>query len=108
MPAAALRERAEWVARTSAAFFAPDGAVEVVELASPVGGGSLPGQTIKSWGIKVPFRSATAAANELRDGEPSILARIVDDAVTFDLRTVEVGTDGDIVRRIGELSAAGT
>ena len=106
-PADELKERAGWISQMCAAFFAPRAGVEVVELASPIGGGSLPGQTVPSWGIKVPFRSATDAAAALRLGDPSILARVSDDAVVFDLRTVGPGADGDIVRRIGELSATG-
>jgi L-seryl-tRNA(Ser) seleniumtransferase len=78
-----------------------------VETTSAIGGGSLPGQTIASWGVAVRFASATDAAAALRIGhDPHILARIVDDAVVFDLRTVGLGEDGEIVRRIGELAAA--
>jgi L-seryl-tRNA(Ser) seleniumtransferase len=106
-PAEELKERAEWIAQMCAAFFAPRAGVEIVDLESPIGGGSLPGQTVPSWGVKVPFRSATKAATALRQGDPSILARVSDDAVVFDLRTVVLGADGDIVRRIGELSATG-
>ena len=104
-PKAELRERAEWIVRMCAAFFAPDASVELVELESPVGGGSLPGQTIPSWGVSVPFRSSTDAGAALRTGQPPILTRVVGDAVVFDLRTVPLGGDGEIVRRIGEVVA---
>lgn len=104
-PKVALRERAEWIVRMCAAFFSPGASVEMVELESPVGGGSLPGQTIPSWGVTVPFRSPTEASGALRTGQPPILARVVDDAVVFDLRTVSQGQDGEIVRRIGEVTA---
>ncbi|MEO5885189.1 MAG: L-seryl-tRNA(Sec) selenium transferase [Candidatus Limnocylindrales bacterium] len=103
-PAAELKERAERIASMCAAFFVPDQAVGVVELRSAIGGGSLPGQTLASWGVAVSFASATDAATSLRSGDPAILARIQDDAVVFDLRTVEIGADGDIVRRIGEIA----
>jgi L-seryl-tRNA(Ser) seleniumtransferase len=106
IPPEELKERARWISQMSAAFFAPDAGVEVIELESPVGGGSLPGQTIPSWGVRVPFRDATRTAAALRQGDPSILARVVDDVVVFDLRTVVLGADGVIVRRIGELAAA--
>ncbi len=42
-PADELKERAGWISQMCAAFFAPRAGVEVVELASPIGGGSLPG-----------------------------------------------------------------
>ncbi len=103
-PKTELRERAEWIVRMCAAFFAPDASVEMVEVESPVGGGSLPGQTIPSWGVAVPFLSPTEAAGSLRTGQPPIVARVVDDAVVFDLRTVSLGHDGEIVRRIGEVA----
>ena len=105
-PAEDLRTRAEWIASMGAAFFSPHRAIEVVSLRTAVGGGSLPGQTVPSWGVSVRVSSADAAAASLRLGEPPILTRIVDDAVVFDLRTVAIGADGDIVRRIGELAAA--
>lgn len=104
-PLAQLRERAEWIASMSHAFFAPHQPVVVVPTKSAVGGGSLPGQTLDSWAVSVPFGSVENAAKELRLGEPPIVARIVDDAVLFDLRTVDLGDDGIIVRRIGELAA---
>jgi L-seryl-tRNA(Ser) seleniumtransferase len=103
-PKAELHERAEWIVRMCAAFFAPDASVAMVEVESPVGGGSLPGQTIPSWGVAVPFPSPTEASGALRTGQPMILTRVVDDAVVFDLRTVSLGQDGEIVRRIGEVA----
>jgi L-seryl-tRNA(Ser) seleniumtransferase len=103
-PASELKARAEGIATMCAVFFSPDQGVDVVATESAIGGGSLPGQTLASWGVSVPFASATDAAAALRLGDPPILARIVDDAVLFDLRTVGPGADGDIVRRIGELA----
>jgi L-seryl-tRNA(Ser) seleniumtransferase len=103
-PKSELKERADWIVSLCAAFFASDSAVEAVEVGSPIGGGSLPGQTISSWGVRVPFPSPSRAAADLRDGDPTIIPRVVDDAVVFDLRTVELGQDGDIVRRIGEVA----
>ena len=104
-PKAELLERADWIVRMCAAFFAPDAAVALIELDSPVGGGSLPGQTIPSWGISVPFRAPGDAVQALRTGDPPILPRIAGAAVLFDLRTVSPGQDGEIVRRIGEVAA---
>ncbi len=101
-----LRDRAEWIAGLCRVD-GPASSVRVVELRSLVGGGSLPGQTLPSFGIAVPVRSASRAAAQLRKGEPRILARVEDGEVVFDLRTVTRFRDGDIVRAIGELFAAG-
>jgi L-seryl-tRNA(Ser) seleniumtransferase len=101
---AGLRERAEWIRGVIAGTTGRTDAA-VVELESPVGGGSLPGQVLPSVGISVPVASATRAAATLRAGPERILARIVDAAVVFDLRTVAPFDDGTIARRIGELRA---
>ena len=79
--------------------------LEIIAVASAVGGGSLPGQTLPSFGVSVPAASSSRAAATLRRLPDRILARIVDDAVVFDLRTVRPFDDGTMARRIGELSA---
>jgi L-seryl-tRNA(Ser) seleniumtransferase len=76
--------------------------VTVIELESPVGGGSLPGQTLPSVGLSVSVNSATRSAARLRTTTPRILARIVDGAIAFDLRTVPPFHDGTIAARIRE------
>jgi L-seryl-tRNA(Ser) seleniumtransferase len=95
-----LRRRAAWVRDLAATD-----AAHVVELDSTVGGGSLPGQTLRSVGVAVRVASPTRALARLRSGPDRVLARIVDDEVAFDLRTVEPFEDGLIARRIGEIAA---
>ncbi|HET7704051.1 MAG TPA: L-seryl-tRNA(Sec) selenium transferase [Candidatus Limnocylindrales bacterium] len=98
-----LRRRAEWIAGIASA--APGGPRStVVALRSAVGGGSLPGQTLPSFGVSLAVASPAGAAASLRAGPDRILARIVDDAIVFDLRTVPPVHDGTVARRIGELS----
>lgn len=97
-----LRARAEWIRGLSRVPGA-ESPLRVVGLRSPVGGGSLPGQTLPSYGVAVPVRSASRAAAALRAGEPRILARVEDDELVFDLRTVARFADGDLVRAIGGL-----
>ncbi len=99
LDAEALRTRAEWI-RGLCRVQGKEPAVRVVELRSPVGGGSLPGQTLPSFGVAVPVRSASRAAAALRNGEPRILARVEDGEAVFDLRTVVPFGDGDLVRAI--------
>src|SRR5262249_26155809 len=63
-----LRERAGWIAGTSGA--------RVVDLESPVGGGSLPGQTLPSAGGAVRGPSPTRSAAALRAWPSPILAAV--------------------------------
>jgi L-seryl-tRNA(Ser) seleniumtransferase len=100
-----LRLRAEWICSMAPAA-AGRADVRVVELRSPVGGGSLPGQSLPSFGVAVRVRSASRAAATLRKQPDAVLARVVDDSIVFDLRTVPEHADGTIVRRIGELEPA--
>jgi L-seryl-tRNA(Ser) seleniumtransferase len=98
-----LHERAERIRSTAAATTGRTD-VDVVPVEAPVGGGSLPGQVLPSWGVAVPSTSPTRDAARLR-GEPDrILARIADDAIVFDLRTVRPFEDAIVARRIAELS----
>lgn len=67
---------------------------EVIEGASAIGGGSLPGETLPTMLCAIPARSATQGldaarlAEALRLGEPPIVARVLRDQALFDLRTI--------------------
>lgn len=98
----ALRARAEWVRGLAVEAGRLD--VSAVALESPVGGGSLPGQVLPSFGVSVPAASPTRAGASLRRGPDRILARIVDGAIVFDLRTVPAVADGVLVRRIADVA----
>ncbi len=93
-----LRERAERLAAGVASSAASD--VAVVEVSSVIGGGSLPGQTLASWGVALRFPSPDRAARALRTGPDRILARIVGGSVVLDLRTVDPVDDPVIARRL--------
>ncbi len=75
-------------------------AVELVELRSTVGGGSLPGETLPSVGLGVRAASATRALTALRTGEPPVIGRIENGRVVLDLRTVEPDRDDDLTAAI--------
>ena len=101
----ALRIRAEWICGAAASVTVGRSDVSVVAQESPVGGGSLPGQVLSSFGVSVPAASPSRAAALLRRGPDRILARIVDGAVVFDLRAVPAFADGIIVRRLADMAA---
>lgn len=73
---------------------------EVVELRSTVGGGSLPGETLPSWGIAIKARSAERLLANLRRSEPVVVGRIQDGRVVLDLRTVDPQRDGDLAAAV--------
>ncbi len=113
-----LRARAEaMVARLDD----PGDGVRVVPLASTVGGGALPGETLPSWGValgdRVPARSggrgsasrggsasdgpsAETLLGRLRAGDPAVVGRIEEDRVVLDLRTVDPSSDLDLASAI--------
>lgn len=80
--------------------------VTVVGLRSTVGGGSLPGETLPSFGLALAHRSATRLLASLRAAEPIVVGRIEDDRVALDLRTVEPARDGDLAEAIERALAA--
>jgi L-seryl-tRNA(Ser) seleniumtransferase len=104
LPQEVLRPRAEWIVGVGPSV-AGRSDLRVIDLESPVGGGSLPMQVLPSAGVSVPVASATRAAALLRRGPDRILARIVDDAIAFDLRTVSPFDDATLARRISDLPA---
>ena len=71
----------------------PDERAHAAPTESTIGGGSLPGQVLPSWSIRVEGHGADRLLGALRDGTPAVVGRIVDDAVVIDLRTVEPSDD---------------
>jgi L-seryl-tRNA(Ser) seleniumtransferase len=94
-----LRTRAEALAERIG------GAASVIEVRSTVGGGSLPGETLPSWGVGLAARSADRLLAALRSGTPIVIGRIVDDRVVLDLRTIEPERDGDLAMAIERATA---
>jgi L-seryl-tRNA(Ser) seleniumtransferase len=87
----------------AAAFVALAGG-RVVALEATIGGGSLPGETLPSFGLALdgPADRLLAA---LRRGSPAVVGRIADGSVVLDLRTVEPERDDDLgtaIRRATE------
>ncbi len=73
----------------------------VAELRSTVGGGSLPGETLPSFGLALDARSPNRVLAALRRGDPAVIGRIEDDRVVLDLRTVEPGSDDALGTAVG-------
>ena len=84
----ALADRAHALAASLGST--PHAKVEVVACSSVAGGGSLPGEEIPSWGLAITHgeRSVDELERSLRRAEPAVVARIEDDRLLVDLRTV--------------------
>jgi L-seryl-tRNA(Ser) seleniumtransferase len=91
----------------------------VVESSAVVGGGTYPEVELESWAVRItseadaasaptasPPTASAATASELarllREGDPPVIARVEDDALLLDLRTVTPGEEEDLVRRVRE------
>jgi L-seryl-tRNA(Ser) seleniumtransferase len=77
---------------------------EMVEGRSAVGGGSLPGNTLPTWWVALSTPSPDTLAALLRRGEPPVVARIEDDRLLLDPRTVLPGQEQLLLKAIAKVS----
>jgi len=77
----------------------------VTPVESIVGGGTAPNDRIKSHALSLQHADLSAAEllKQLRHGDPPIIARIAEDQVLLDLRTVPPESDGIVARALNEL-----
>jgi len=82
-PADEIRARAQKLI-----FAVPGIRAEVVPGNSVIGGGATPEQSIPTWLIAISLDDLAGAEARLRAGDPPVIARIEDDRLRLDLRTV--------------------
>ncbi len=70
--------------------------VEAVATEATVGGGSLPGETLPSFGVAIGGGPANGTLAALRQGTPAVIGRIEGGRVVLDLRTVEPERDAEL------------
>ena len=85
--------------------------LQVVDSTSAVGGGSLPGETLPTRALSVPASACGAGgpeglAGRLRAAAVPVIARIADDQVLLDPRTVMPDEDADLVASLKEALGA--
>jgi L-seryl-tRNA(Ser) seleniumtransferase len=92
-----LQRRAEKIAEGLRSSV-PAAKAEAVSLGAVSGGGSLPGEELESWGLSVthPEKSPDEVERSLRTHEPPVIARIEQDRVLLDLRTIEPSDDATV------------
>ncbi|MGD8405652.1 MAG: L-seryl-tRNA(Sec) selenium transferase [Anaerolineales bacterium] len=66
---------------------------EMIESESTVGGGSLPGESMKTWVLALDVKSPDKFMPKLRASDPPIIARTENDRVLLDPRTVLLEQD---------------
>jgi L-seryl-tRNA(Ser) seleniumtransferase len=95
-PAAVVQEKAEQLAGLLAGAGCR---CSVVKSTARVGGGSLPAVELESYAVAINMEGITPNRLEIRLRENSvpIIARITDDCLQLDLRTVEAEEFADIV-----------
>ena len=75
----------------------------IVETEGAVGGGTFPGTGLPSWAVRIEVAEGVdRLAGALRSGAPPVVARIVDDAILLDVRTVLPGQGAALRRRMIE------
>lgn len=74
--------------------------IEIVDAIGRIGGGAAPSVELASRAIRVTGPSAAALAVRLRAGNPTVIARIEDDAVWLDLRCVPPDEDHALARAL--------
>ena len=71
---------------------------------SVIGGGSTPAQSIPTWLIVIEAQNAVEAERRLRSNDPPVIARIEDDRILLDLRTVFPEEEEELGRALQALS----
>src|SRR5262249_28656039 len=93
-PADGLRARADRIAEDVGRR------AEAIATRATVGGGSLPGETLPSFGVAIGGHRAETLLAALRRGRPGVLGRIEAGRVILDLRTVEPERDADLATAV--------
>ncbi len=102
---AATPERLRARAQSWADALSPGGALFGVSLTpglSTIGGGSLPGETLPTILLALSVRSPEKFLARLRASNPPIIARIENDRVLLDPRTVLVEQDVDLLKSLSQ------
>jgi L-seryl-tRNA(Ser) seleniumtransferase len=95
-----LEERPAVLRARAAAFSEDLPGASVIKAEAVAGGGSLPGYSVPSYAVKLKSGRPEDIAARLRVGNPPVFCRVEDDALLFDLRTVEPDDDPRLVRAV--------
>jgi L-seryl-tRNA(Ser) seleniumtransferase len=98
LPASKIRARAE-------ALMAgvPGLRAGIIPGSSMIGGGATPEQALPTWLIQIECADVTAAERCLRTGNPPVIARIENERLVLDLRTVFEEEEADVAAALRRL-----
>jgi L-seryl-tRNA(Ser) seleniumtransferase len=82
-------------------------AAEIADSRSTVGGGSLPGETLPTKVVALPVIHPDGLAAALRAGDPPVIARIEEDRLVLDPRTVLPAEERELLQIVIATSAQG-
>lgn len=105
LPALAMIRQPLDALHTRAARLASAVGGEVLPGESLIGGGSTPAQTLASWLVALPG-NAPGVESRLRRGTPPVIARIENQQLLLDLRTVAPEEDGALLKAVGAALAS--
>jgi L-seryl-tRNA(Ser) seleniumtransferase len=94
-----IERRASHIARELTSSLASVG-VDIVDGFSAIGGGSAPGERLPTRLLALAPSSPDALLTKLREHDPPVIARIEQDRVVFDLRTVAPDQDAMLASAI--------
>jgi L-seryl-tRNA(Ser) seleniumtransferase len=104
-----LKSSARRLRRRLRALKLPGVSIDTAETVSRVGGGALPLHQLKSRAVVIVPEDKTFSAarieSELRKNEPPVIARIEEDKVLMDMRTVQEEDYGVIVQAVASAHA---
>ena len=105
---AMIRQTAEEIRARAESLVAglPEIRAELVPGNSVIGGGATPEQAIPTVLIAIACVDVAAAEARLRQGDPPIVARIEDNRLLIDLRTVFQNEEPEIATRLSAISSA--
>lgn len=95
LEAAEIRARAEALAARVNGLRA-----SIVESSSVIGGGSTPDQSLPTYAIAIECEPVAALERRLRAGDPPVIARIENERLLLDLRTVAPAEEPLLIRAI--------
>ena len=77
--------------------------ISITETIATIGGGSLPGENLKSYALKIETNSTNQLGYQLRNAKKPIMSRVENSCVLIDLRTIPSEFDEILIQELDSL-----